>query len=348
VVLAALSRHCLCTATKENRTNAANEMSANKPTQASLTLRIARKAEIARDIHLFELRDASGADLPEFSAGAHIAVRAPNGLVRKYSMCNDPAERGRYVFAVQREATGRGGSMSLVDVTHVGDTLEVAEPINDFPLPERANHFIFIAGGIGITPIMAMIRCVQSLPGKQFRLYYCTRSPEVTAFRDELAAPELRGKVKIHHDSGDPARALDLWPILEERKNLAHVLCCGPRGLMEAVRDMSGHWPGNAVHFEAFTEPERCKPNDKAFLLKLTKSGEEFEVPVGTTILEAMRARGHEVPSSCESGTCGTCRTRLVDGEADHRDLVLAEHERGDNIMICVSRARSTKLVIDR
>lgn len=323
-------------------------MNAEKSPQPSMTLRIVRKEEVARDIHLFELRDPGGADLPEFSAGAHVCLRTPNGLIRKYSMCNDPAERERYVIAVQREANGRGGSASLIDATRPGDSIEASAPVNDFPLPERASHFILIAGGIGITPIMAMIHRLRSLPGKQFKLYYCARSPDVTAFCDALSAPELRGKVKIHHDGGDPARALDLWPILEERKNLAHVLCCGPRGLMEAVRDMSGHWPGNAVHFEAFTEPERSKPDDKPFLLELAKSGEEFAVPVGTTILEAMRARGHDVPSSCESGTCGTCRTRLVDGEADHRDLVLAEHERGDNIMICVSRARSPKLVIDR
>ncbi|HZP79657.1 MAG TPA: PDR/VanB family oxidoreductase [Pseudolabrys sp.] len=318
------------------------------PNTPPLQLKVARKEEVARGIHVFELRDPAGDPLPAFTAGAHVALRTPNGLERKYSLCNDPAERERYVLAVQREAEGRGGSIALVDATQVGDLLTVSAPINDFPLPERATDFIFIAGGIGITPILAMIRRLQALPDKRFKLYYCSRSPEMTAFLNELSVPELNGKVVIHHDGGDPTRAFDFWPILEERKNRAHVLCCGPRGLMQAVRDTSGHWPSTAVHFEAFSEPERTKPDDTAIIVRLAKSGEEIEVPVGTTILEALRAHGLDVPSSCETGTCGTCRTKLLDGEADHRDLVLAEHERGNNIMICVSRARSPKLTIDR
>lgn len=322
-------------------------MTEPKPSEM-MPLRIARKEEIARDIFVFELRDAKGAALPPFTAGAHIALSTPNGFIRKYSMCNDPAERDRYVFAVKRERPGRGGSAALIDGAQVGDTLPVAPPVNDFALPERVTAFLFIAGGIGITPIMAMIRELQGEPGRRFRLYYCTRSAETTAFLKELGAPEFKGKVKIHHDNGDPARMLDLWPILEQRKSGEHLFCCGPRPLMEAVRDMSGHWPPTSVHFEAFSEPEKNKPNDKPFTVKLARSGAEFEVPVGMTILEAMRAQGHDAPSSCESGTCGTCRTRLVSGEADHRDLVLAEHERRDNIMLCVSRARSSQLVIDR
>ena len=149
----------------------------------------------------------------------------------------------------------------------------------------------------------------------------------------------------IHHDGGDPARALDLWPVLEQPKG--HVYCCGPRGLMEAVRDMTGHWSPSAVHFEAFTEPQKHAPDDKPFRVRLARSGAVVDVPAGTTILDAIRAAGHQAASSCESGTCGTCRTRLIAGEADHRDLVLADSERADNIMICVSRARSGELVID-
>lgn len=314
----------------------------------AMPLRIARKEEIARGICWFELRDGQGADLPQFTAGAHVALRTPNGFVRKYSLCNDPAERDRYAIAVKREMPSRGGSIDLIDCAQVGDTVAVAPPVNDFALPPRAADLLFIAGGIGITPIMAMIRQLQAEPEKRFRLYYCTRSPDVTAFLSELSVPELKQKVRIHHDQGDPARSLDLWPILEQRKNREHLYCCGPRPLMEAVRDLAGHWSSTAVHFEAFTEPEKIKPDDKPFVVKLARSGAEIEVPVGVTILEAMRAQGYDVPSSCESGTCGTCRTKLLEGEADHRDLVLAEHERPNQIMLCVSRARSPKLVIDR
>jgi phthalate 4,5-dioxygenase reductase component len=314
----------------------------------TIALRVVRKDEIARGIDLFELRRADGGELSPFTAGAHVSIKVPNGLIRKYSLCNDPAERNRYQIAVKREETGRGGSISLIENVNVGDELTVSPPVNDFELARNAQAFVFIAGGIGITPIMAMMRSLNATPAKQYKLYYCTRSPEFTAFREELSGPKFEGKVIIHHDDGDPARALDIWPIVEERKSRAHLYCCGPRPLMQAVRDMTGHWSSTAIHMEAFSEAETRKPDDKPFNVTLAKSGETFEVPVGTTILEAMRARGHEVPSSCESGTCGTCRTKLLAGEVDHRDLVLAEHERGDQIMICVSRARSGDLVIDR
>jgi phthalate 4,5-dioxygenase reductase subunit len=309
-----------------------------------LLLRVTAAALIAEDIHSFELRDPSGAALPEFSAGAHIGVRLPNGMVRKYSLCNDPAERDRYVIAVKREANGQGGSQCLIRDVGVGHELPVSAPRNNFALVKAAAGYLFIAGGIGITPIMAMIRHLAA-SGRKFRLYYCTRSPEATAFRDELAA--FRGQVTIHHDQGDPARSLDLWPILEKPAG-RQLYCCGPRGMMEMVRDMSGHWSPSAVHFEAFTEAAARKADDTPFRVRLARTGEVVEVPAGVTILDALRARGLDVPSSCESGTCGTCRTRLVAGAADHRDLVLSEGERAACIMVCVSRALSDELVIDR
>jgi len=314
----------------------------------TLPLTIAGKEEIARGIFSFDLRDPQGAALPPFTAGAHITLRTPGGFIRKYSMCSDPAEREHYTVAIKREQPSRGGSVDLIDNAEVGDTLTVAPPVNDFPLPQRATDHIFIAGGIGITPFMAMIRELRAQPEKRFRLFYCTRSPEMTAFLSELSVPELKAKVTIHHDEGDPSRSLDLWPIVEERKNREHLYCCGPRPLMQAVRDLTGHWSSAAVHFEAFSEPERARADDKPFIVELAKSGASIEVPVGVTILEAMRARGYDVPSSCESGTCGTCRAKLIAGEADHRDLVLAEHERSGAIMLCVSRAKSEKLLIDR
>ena len=310
----------------------------------SLPLRIARTAAAAKDIRWFELKRDDGGELPAFTPGSHISVRVPNGLVRKYSLCNDPAERDRYVIAVLREATGRGGSTSLVDDAKDGDEILMAPPRNDFPLVKSPAGYTFIAGGIGITPIMSMVRHIKSIGGR-FKLYYCTQSPERTAFHAELSSAEFRGQAVIHHDGGDPTRALDLWPVLDQPKG--HVYCCGPRGLMAAVRDMTGHWLPSAVHFEAFTEPQKHAPDDKPFRLRLARSGVVIDVPAGTTTLDAIRAAGHHAASSCESGTCGTCRTRLIAGEADHRDLVLADSERTDNIMICVSRARGGELVID-
>ncbi len=312
-----------------------------------IPLRVTRNDKIADGVHLFEFRDSDGQLLPRFTAGAHITIRVPNGLLRKYSLCNDPVERDRYQVAVKREAQGRGGSANLIDTVKAGDELMVAPPVNDFGLPPRALDFLLIAGGIGITPIMAMIREIQA-QGKRFRLFYCTRSPETTAFAQELSASEFAGKVVIHHDQGDPACSLDLKPILAERRNREHLYCCGPRPLMEAVRHMTDHWSTTAVHFEAFSEAETHKPDDKRFRVRLARSGKVVEVSTDKTILEVLRENGLDVPSSCETGTCGTCRTRMLSGEADHRDLVLAEHERSDHIMICVSRARSEEITLDR
>jgi phthalate 4,5-dioxygenase reductase subunit len=318
------------------------------PSDPDLSLLIARRDEIASGIHAFELQSPDGGELPEFTAGAHIAVRTPNGMVRKYSLCGDPAQSNRYMIAVKREHPGTGGTNNLIDEANVGDTLMVSAPQNDFELARNAKQFVFIAGGIGITPIRSMIHHLLAQTGKQFRLHYLTRSPDVTAFREEFGAPEFKGKVFIHHDGGVPERAFDLWPVLEERKNNAHIYCCGPRPLMESVRDMAGHWPRSALHFEAFTEPSAPKADDTAFTVKLARANITFDVPVGTTILEASRAHGHDIPSSCESGTCGTCKCRLLEGEADHRDLVLSDEERATHIMVCVSRAKSPQLVIDR
>ena len=314
---------------------------------APISLRIAHTEKIAADIHLFELRAADGGALPAFTAGAHITVRSPNGSLRKYSLCNDPAESERYVIAVKRDPAGRGGSVDLVDNTRAGDRVEVSAPHNAFDLAEKAPAFILIAGGIGITPIMAMARHLNG-EGRRYKLYYLTRSAEHTAFRDALAGDDFRGKVVIHHDGGDAANAFDLWPILE-KPSTAHVYACGPRPLLEAVRDMTGHWSPTAIHFESFVDAgAAARPEDKPFTVVLAKSGDRIVVAPGISILEAMRERGHEAPSSCESGTCGTCRTRLLAGEADHRDLVLMDDEKPGQIMICVSRAVSAEIVIER
>jgi phthalate 4,5-dioxygenase reductase subunit len=312
-----------------------------------MTLRVAHAARIATDIHLIELRSAGAGPLPAWTAGAHVTVRSPNGSLRKYSLCNDPAERDRYVIAVKRDPGGRGGSVDLVDHTRVGDVVEVSAPHNAFELAPKAQSFILIAGGIGVTPILSMARALNA-DGRRYRLYYLTRSPEHTAFADELAGEEFRDRVIVHHDGGYPANAYDLWPVLE-KPTTAHVYCCGPRPLLETVRDMTGHWSKAAIHFESFVDAgAAAKPDDTPFTVRLARSGDRIQVAPGQSILEAMRARGHEAPSSCESGTCGTCRTQLLEGRADHRDLVLMDDEKDTQIMICVSRALTPEIAIDR
>lgn len=311
--------------------------------QAFNRLKVVRADWVANDVRLFELIRADGGDLPPFTAGAHVAVITPGGPVRKYSLCNDPQERERYQIAVKREASGRGGSLAMVDRVQVGDTIEVSAPKNDFAVVPSSAGYTLIAGGIGITPLLAMAR-VLKCEGKRFKLYYLTRSPEMTAFRDVLSSSTFKGNVIIHHDGGDPQKAFDLWQVLE--KPTGHVYCCGPRALMDAVRDMTGHWSSAAVHFEAFQESSAAQKDDQDFTVVIKKSGERILVPAGTTILEALRSRGYAVPSSCESGTCGSCKTTMVSGKPDHRDLVLTEHEKEKYIMVCVSRAESGDIVL--
>lgn len=302
-------------------------------------LRVLAVERIAASIFRFDLADPAGAPLPGFTAGAHLRVQVPGGLERRYSLCSDPGETAQYAIAVKREEAGQGGSRRLCDQVKPGDLLPCTAPRNDFPLEGRPVSRLFIAGGIGITPIMAMIRHMQAEGGPPWKLCYLTRSPAETAFLAELQAPECRGKVQIHHDGGDPARAFDLWPLLEQPKG-RHIHCCGPRGLMQAVRDMTGHWSAAAVHFEDFSAGTGQKrAEDAPFLARLARSGAEVPVPADVTLLAALNAAGQAVPFSCESGTCGSCRTGLVAGEVDHRDLVLMEHEKAMAIMPCVSRA---------
>lgn len=312
-----------------------------------LPLRVTHAESVADGMRLFELRAAEGGALPRFAAGAHIPVRTPHGGTRNYSLCNDPAETDRYVIAVKREEQGRGGSISMVDKVRPGDELLVGPPANLFELTLSAPSYIFVAGGIGITPIMAMLRAVARRSEASFHLYYLTRSPETTAFLPEISRLVADGKATLHHDHGRPEDAFDLWPILE-RPTPGHVYCCGPRGLMGAVRDMTGHWPSSQIHFEDFgSDLVRPRQDDRPFRVQLGPVGPRLDVPVGATILEVLRAHGRRAPSSCEGGTCGTCRTRVLDGEPDHRDLVLTESERRTQMMICVSRATSDLLVLD-
>lgn len=312
-------------------------------------MRVDQARWVARDIRCFELRMPGGEDVPAFEAGAHVCIRTPSGDLRHYSLCNDPQERDRYVIAVKRESQGRGGSRSLVDNVQVGDVLSVNLQENQFALDERARSLLLVAGGIGITPMLSIARALLAEGGRDFRLIVLTRDAQSTAFLDELKSPPLAGHVTIHHDGGDSSRALDLWPLLEKPGALhgRHVYCCGPQGLMDSVRDMTGHWSLATVHFESFGADTRVRADDKPFDLVLARSGLRLNVPAGRSALQVLREHGVEVISSCESGTCGSCRTTLLGGQADHRDLVLLDEEKASQVMVCVSRAVGDALVLD-
>ncbi len=314
-----------------------------------MSLEVRDKATIAQDIVQFVLAHPDGDELPAFTAGSHVVVVTPNGLSRRYSLCGSPAQRDRYVIAVKREMAGQGGSASMVEDVSAGMRLDVSHPFNYFPLVGEASSHLLIAGGIGITPILAMARDLVAR-NADFRLVYCTRSPEATAYLPELSASTWRDRVSFHHDRGNPPAELPFAALIAERRDDAHIYCCGPRGLMSAVRAAASRWPSSALHFEDFgtsADPSTASDSEAGFVVRLARTGGSVPVPAGVTILEALRRSGVAVPSSCESGTCGTCRTRLLEGAGDHRDFVLDEDEQRGEIMICVSRALSRELVLD-
>lgn len=306
-------------------------------------LTIVEKRRLAPDIWEFTLTAEDESALVPFEPGAHIGVETPSGAMRQYSLVNDGRAPDRYVIALKREPDSRGGSRSMVEEAVVGGTLRTDTPANSFPLAE-APAYLLIAGGIGIAPIRAMADRLDA-EGRPFRLIYCTRSTAEAAYLDEMRA-RFGGRLTVHHDGGDPDAFYDFWDDFAEPSDI-RVYCCGPKALMEEVRAVSGHWPEGRVRFEDFRPVEAVRPDDSPFDVVLHRAGRTVAVPADLPILEALRRAGIAVPSSCESGVCGTCKTGLIAGEADHRDKVLLDEERADFIMLCVSRARSGALTLD-
>ena len=306
-------------------------------------LTIAGKHRLTPDIWEFTLTAADGGALPPFEPGAHIGVETPSGAMRQYSLVNDGRAPDRYVIALKHEPDSRGGSRSMVEETEAGGTLRADAPANSFALAD-APGYLLIAGGIGIAPIRAMADRLDEA-GRPFRLIYCTRSAADAAYLDEMRE-RFGGRLTVHHDGGDPDAFYDFWDDFAEPRDI-RIYCCGPKPLMEEVRAVSGHWPEGRVRFEDFRPVEAVRPDDRAFDVVLQRSGRTVAVPADLPILEALRGAGVAAPSSCESGVCGTCKTRLLAGEADHRDKVLMPEERADFIMLCVSRATGGALTLD-
>ena len=309
----------------------------------AIRMTVARRRSLTPSIAEFTLVPADGMTLPEYGPGAHVTVKTPSGAMRRYSLVGPGAHPENYVIAVKKEPDSRGGSQSMHDEALEGTELLMEPPENEFPLKD-APKYLLIAGGIGVTPIYAMARYVAE-KGKPLKIIYCTRSAEEAAYLDELKQ-EYGNALIVHHDDGDPSRVYDFWDHFAEPRNI-HVYCCGPKPLMEEIKAISGHWPEGRVNFEDFKPVEIIRPDDVEFDVELAKSGKTVTVPADRSILEAVRDSGIPTVSSCESGTCGTCKTRLISGDVDHRDMVLMDDEKDDYIMICISRAGSGNLVID-
>ncbi len=314
-----------------------------------ITVKVVRKTQEAQDIASFELAREDGSALPAFSAGSHIDVQVPGGLTRQYSLCNDAAEQHRYRIAVLRDAASRGGSAGMHDAVDEGDTLHISEPRNHFPL-QHASRSLLFAGGIGVTPLLCMAQRLASIDA-DFTLHYCTRSPERTAFREEIGASGFAQRVQFHYDAGPPEQKLNLEEALGAPDASVRLYVCGPTGFIDYVVNTAKAkgWSADHIHLEYFGAAPQDSTGDTAFDVRLASSGKTYTVGAGQTVVQALAEHGVEILTSCEQGVCGTCITRVLEGEPDHRDLYFTDDEKAKNDQFtpCCSRAKSRTLILD-
>ncbi len=296
-------------------------------------------------VRLIDLRDPDGRALPAFRPGAHVDMRLNGGLARSYSLIGNPADGGRYLLGVQRDPQSRGGSQYLCGEARVGDLIEVSHPIDDFPLVEDAAATVFIAGGIGITPILTMAERLAAL-GRDFVLHYGGRDRRTLPFQDRIARHGDRMRMAFSREPG--GRRLDIAAIVDAAPVDSELYCCGPRSMLDAFAAATAGRDPARIHVEHFSAVEPVAA-EGGFEVVLARSGRTVAVPPGKTILEALNAAGIEPACSCIQGVCGTCETRVLDGLPDHRDAILTPEERAHNrtMMICVSGAKSDRLVLD-
>ncbi|MFZ3116801.1 MAG: PDR/VanB family oxidoreductase [Variovorax sp.] len=317
---------------------------------SEFTVRVARTTQEALDIRSFELVRADGQGLPAFSAGSHIDVHLPSGLTRQYSLCNDATENHRYLIGVLRDPASRGGSRAMHDEIEEGMTLRISAPKNHFPIASDASHSLLLAGGIGVTPILCMAERMAAI-GHPFEMHYCTRSPGRTAFRQRIAEAAFASQVTLHFDDGAAEQKLAIEQVLRAMPAQTHLYVCGPKGFMDWVlaSARTAGWPETRLHFEFFGASVAPSSTDGAFDVQIASSGRVIHIPADRTVVQALGDAGVEVQVSCEQGVCGTCLTRVLQGEPDHKDLYLTPEEQAanDQFTPCCSRARSKLLVLD-
>jgi ferredoxin-NADP reductase len=318
--------------------------------EVDLRLRVSRRTTGAEGVVVLELADPSGADLPAWSPGAHIDLRLPGELVRQYSLSGDPADRSVWQIGVLREPEGRGGSAYVHDEVREGVEIDVRGPRNNFELVP-AEKYVFIAGGIGITPILPMAAAAERA-GAEWEFHYGGRSRPSMAFLDALDALQDQThhgrRVTLHPQ--DEVGLIDLDRILGAPRPGTLVYCCGPEPLLNAVEERCAGWPPGALHLERFAPKDVGAPVlTGAFEIELAASAKTLTVPPEKSIMQVVREAGIVVPSSCQEGTCGTCETPVLEGTVDHRDSLLTPEEQAanDTMLICVSRAACPRLVLD-
>jgi ferredoxin-NADP reductase len=313
--------------------------------EVDLRLRVDRRRTGAEGVVVLDLRAADGADLPAWSAGAHVDLRLPGGLTRQYSLCGNPADPAVWRIAVLREPESRGGSAHVHDALVEGAEVEVRGPRNHFPLVP-APRYLFIAGGIGITPMLPMVDAAEAA-GASWELHYGGRSRRSMAFLESLE--EAAGQQVTVHPQ-DEVGLIDLDRLLGAPREDTLVYCCGPEPLLLAVEQRCVDWPTGSLHLERFAPKDVGEPVfTDSFEVELATSGLSLTVPPEKSVLQVVEEAGVSVLSSCTEGTCGTCETTVLSGEVDHRDSLLtsAEQAANDTMFICVSRAACPKLVLE-
>lgn len=314
-----------------------------------MQVRVKRISYEAEGINSYEFVALGDSDLTHFTAGSHIDLHLSNGLIRSYSLMNDQHEQNRYVVAVNKDAASRGGSSFIHETLRAGDVVSISQPKNNFLLRENASHSVLIAGGIGVTPLLSMIRRLDAL-GRSWELYYAARTRAAAAFLDELNTFGSAGpaKLHLHFDQELSGRMLDLSAIVKSAPADAHLYCCGPVAMLEAFEAATGQRSADHVHVEYF-QAKDAPAVEGGFEVRLTRSNRTILVETGKTILDALLDAGISVNYACTEGVCGTCETRVLEGIPDHRDQFLSNEERAGNktIMICCSGAKSRALVLD-
>ena len=317
--------------------------------QETLQVRVVKKQAEAEGIASYELARLDGAALPPFSAGSHIDVHLPGGLTRQYSLCNASHELHRYRIAVLRDAASRGGSVAMHDSVHEGDVITISTPRNHFAL-HPAQRTVLLAGGIGVTPLLCMADRL-ARTGADFALHYCARSAERTAFASEIAASPMAPHTHFHFDAGAAEQRLDVATVLAAPGPDKRLYVCGPAGFIDHVVNSAKAqgWAQDHIHLEYFGAPAQDTSGDQGFDVRIASTGKVYRIAPDVSVVEALRCEGIDILTSCEQGVCGTCLTRVLEGDVDHRDMYLTDEEKTSNeqFMPCCSRARSQLLVLD-
>lgn len=309
---------------------------------------VRKREEQGEGVVVLDLSDPAGQPLPAFEAGAHVDIHLKAGLVRQYSLCGDPANAGAYRLGVLKDPASRGGSVAVHELLQEGREIEISLPRNHFPLASDAGRSILIGGGIGITPMVAMAYTLNARDS-DFELHYCGRSRNRSAFLDELGNAAFASRLNTHFDDETADQKLDLPKVLGTPQTGVHVYVCGPAGFMDWViaQALEAGYADDHVHREYFQV--EVDASGAGFEVVAQRSGKTVQVSEGQSIVDALTAVGIKIEVSCEQGVCGTCVCDVIEGEPDHRDVYLTDDEKSanDQILVCCSRAKSKKLVLD-